>query len=283
MASTARALLPHLAPQAPPTGLVLVPDARGDALDELAASDIAPDLLRDVVLPQRLLTSADCLDLYREMFRDRVEQLLALRMPAVHEALGALGFRELVHEFLAAHPAGSADLSRIGDEFTRFLAGARELAATHRSWVAELARFECAIVRCATAHPADELDVADVAEFSPLEWEFARFEPAPGLELLAFDHAIDDVYSSWLHGGGLDAPRPGPQYVAVLRQGTQVQRAPMTRRAWNLLHALCSGAPLLPAIVEELDPADRASVERRVRTWLHAWITNGFFRAVHAS
>ncbi|MBK7876008.1 MAG: putative DNA-binding domain-containing protein [Planctomycetes bacterium] len=263
--------------------LVLVPDAYGDALDELATGDMAPDFLRDVVLPHRLLSSADCLEVYREMFRDRVEQLLALRMPAVHELTGPERFHALVVEYVATHPAGSEDLARVGEAFPRFLASARELEPAHRTWIAELARLECAITRCAAARPAKELDEEELAQFTLLDWEFARFEPAPGLELLAFDHAVDDAYSRWLHEGALRVPRRRPQYVAVLRQGSQVQRAPMTRRAWNLLRALCDGRALATAVVDEFEPVERSAVERRVRTWLHAWITNGFFQTVHAS
>lgn len=265
-----------------PKSLLRRLDPHVDTLDDQVTGDVAPDLLRDVVLPQRLLSSADCLEVYREMFRDRVEQLLALRMPAVHEHLGADRFHDLVHEYLATHAAGSANLARIGEDFTRFLAGARELVAAGKSWIAELARLECAITRCAMARPAAELDEEELAGFTLLEWEFACFEPAPGLELLAFDHAIDDAYSTWLHDGVLTTPKRRPQYVAILRQGTQVQRAPMTRRAWNLLRSLCAGNALLPAVVDELDPTERSAAEHRVRTWLSAWITNGFFEAVHA-
>ncbi|MFO1008572.1 MAG: DNA-binding domain-containing protein [Planctomycetota bacterium] len=280
-AHPARPQLPRVATGAT-SYLVLVPDAFGDALDDLATGDVAPDFLRDVVLPNRLLSSADCLEVYRDMFRDRVEQLLALRMPAVHELLGRERFRELVREYVATHPAGSEDLARLGEAFPRFLANARELEPAHRSWIAELARLESAIVRCASARPAQELDEHELAELTVLDWEFARFEPAPGLELLAFDTAIDDAYSRWLHEGSLPVPRRRAQYVAVLRQGTQVQRAPMTRRAWNLLRALCAGRALATAVVDEFEPVERSTVERRVRTWLQAWITNGFFQTVHA-
>ncbi|MBI5361764.1 MAG: putative DNA-binding domain-containing protein [Planctomycetes bacterium] len=255
-------------------------DEHADPLEDGRTSDAAPDLLRDVVLPQGLLASNDGLGVYREMFRDRVEQLLALRMPAVHEHLGAERFHELVHEYVVTHAMGSANLARIGEDFTRFLAGARELVATGRGWIAELARLECAITRCAMARTAAALDEEELAGFTLLEWEFARFEPAPGLELLAFDHALDDAYSTWLHDGVLTKPKRRPQYVAILRQGTQVQRAPMTRRAWNLLGSLCAGNALLPAVVDELDPAERSAAEHRVRTWLSAWITNGFFERV---
>jgi hypothetical protein len=251
------------------------------ATDELAdVGDLAPDLLRDVLLPHRLLSSSDCLDVYRRMFVDRVEQILALRLPAVRDAVGEEPFGELVRDYLLTYPAGTEDLTLAGDSFPEYLELAPPVERSRRPWLAELARLERAVARAAL-HPAEpELDERALPD--DLCWERVRFEPAGSLALIAFRYRTDTVYAQWVHGKAIAAPERRAQYVAILRQGTQVQRASMSRRAWALLAALSAGRPLGEAAAEELGPGAPERLERRARPWVRAWITNGFFRQAHA-
>lgn len=266
----------------PRNRFTLLPDLTTDGTEEMAsAGDLAPDLLRDVLLPHRILSSSDCLDIYRRMFLDRVEQLLALRLPAVRDVVGEEPFGELVRDYLCTYPAGTEDLTRAGENFPEYLEDSPRLDRTRRTWIAELGRLERAVARAALTPSEPELDERTVESIA--RWGDARFEPAASLGLFAFQHRIDTFYSRWVHGKPIHAPESRPQYLAILRQGTQVQRAPMTRRAWSLLAALCAGRPLGAAAANELGPGSADRLERRARPWIRAWITNGFFRRVHAS
>lgn len=233
------------------------------------ASDMAPDLVRDVLLPHGLLASTECLDVYHHMFVASVERLLAERLPAVRDAVGEELFGALACDYVLTYPADTHDLARAGESFPEYLAATRFVEPDRRAWIAELARFERAIARAATG--------VDRAV------DGARWRPAPGLQLLAFRHAIDAAYSAWQLGGSPVLPLRRSQWIAVYRQGSQVQRAPMTRRAWHVLSALCDGRPFAAAISEPFGPRGRASVLRRADRWMQAWISNGILFLVQAS
>jgi hypothetical protein len=148
-------------------------------------------------------------------------------------------------------------------------------------WVADLARLERAIARASGCSGEDALGPAALESRGLQGWESARVEPVESLELHAFDQRVDEAYDAWLLGQPLTPPRARPQLLAVVRQGTQVQRITLSRQAWLVLSGLCLGRPLALALFDALGPAVQRSAQLRAYLWMRAWVTNGFFKAVH--
>lgn len=252
-----------------------------DAYD--AATEMAPDLLRDVILPSAVLSSSDCLDVYRRMYVDRVEVLLGREHPATRAALGDELFNALVRDYLETSPASAHVLTKAGERLPDYLSETRLLPREKAAWIAELAALERSLARAAAADSDETLTAEELSELPLEHWESARLEAAPSLELHAFEHRIDELYDAWQRTGEVEAPLRRGQWLAIFRQGSQVQRVAMTRRAWLVLAGLCAGRPLASAFHDPFGATSRAATQRRVRAWLRAWITNGLFRTVHVS
>jgi hypothetical protein len=89
-------------------------------IDDDVVTDIAPDLLRDVILPSNLLSSDECSDEYRRMYALRVEQTIATDHADLRRALGEGRFVALVRNFLATETS-AIDAERAAHRFGEFL------------------------------------------------------------------------------------------------------------------------------------------------------------------
>ena len=123
-----------------PLALVRECETEIDAYD--ATIEMAPDLLRDVILPSAVLASSDCPDVYRNMYCERIEELLGREYPATRAALGDELFTVVVREVLATKPASARALTRAGDRLPEFLAATRLLARDEAAKIAQLAARE---------------------------------------------------------------------------------------------------------------------------------------------
>jgi hypothetical protein len=88
--------------------------------DDAVVTDVAPDLLRDVILPTELLASDECSDDYRHLYATRVEEEIARDHTALRQALGEGRFAALVRNFLASERS-SRNLARASARFAEFL------------------------------------------------------------------------------------------------------------------------------------------------------------------
>jgi hypothetical protein len=89
-------------------------------LDEEVTADIAPDLLRDVILPSALLSSDECSDDFRSMYALRVEEEIELAHGDLRRVLGEGRFAALVRNFLGSE-SSPCDLARAPLGFAVFL------------------------------------------------------------------------------------------------------------------------------------------------------------------
>lgn len=123
-------------------------------------------------LPERRL------QVYRDLFFNTVEGLLATQFPVTRELLGDAAWRTLVRDFYRDHAARTPLFTEVGREFLQYLDGRdaahdapflRELA--HYEWV-ELALAIDERDHSSIDHDADGDVVAQVPVLSPLAWCF---------------------------------------------------------------------------------------------------------------
>jgi hypothetical protein len=76
------------------------------------------------------------LRVYRDLFFNAIESLLASGFPVIRETLGDARWKNLVHAFHATHRSRTPLFPQVGREFVDWL------AAGHPAWLAELAHYE---------------------------------------------------------------------------------------------------------------------------------------------
>lgn len=82
------------------------------------------------------------LAVYRELFYNNIEGLLAGNFPVIRKTLGDGDWHALVRAFLADHRSHTPLFTEIGREFIRFLDARLEATGDDPPWLAELAHYE---------------------------------------------------------------------------------------------------------------------------------------------
>lgn len=182
------------------------------------------------------------LAIYRDLFYNSIEGLLAGNFPVIRRTLGDARWHALVRAFYAGHRCRTPLFPEIGREFVRFLE-LREPDAT-APWLHELAHYEWVELALQIAEDTLPAHVADgdlldgVPVVSPLAWALAyqwpvqaigpNFLPgeppaAPTLLLVQRDAAGDVRFSQLsplvyrlLALLGEDAPRSGREVLEQL-------------------------------------------------------------------
>lgn len=82
------------------------------------------------------------LAIYRELFYNNIEGLLAGNFPVIRKTLPDTDWHALMRAFLADHRCRTPLFTEIGREFIRFLESRQEADTGDPSWLAELAHYE---------------------------------------------------------------------------------------------------------------------------------------------
>lgn len=249
---------------------------------ERAAPPFVADTPRvdDVLLPARLLDASECLDIYRRMYRVRIEEALTSDYPALRAVLGAAEFRRLASDYIDLHPSRTYDLARVGDGLPQFVGEWPGIDRARRGWVVELTRLERAVHQAHDVARPQRLSLGEIASVPTEAWADLALVPADGLQVLAFQHPVGAVYAAFLADETLVAPRRHGSWIAVYRDGHGVRCLPLSRRAHHLLSALIAGLPLGAALTQEVGVKPRPNVQRRVESWLFTWVRRGLFQQI---
>lgn len=118
---------------------------------------------------------------YRELFFNNLESLLAGNFPVIRRLLPDADWRALVRAFMAGWQSHTPLFTEIGREFHRFLDARQEQDTGDPPWLAELAHYEWVELALAidearigdAAHDPDGDVVAGIPVASPLAWPLA--------------------------------------------------------------------------------------------------------------
>jgi len=193
---------------------------------------------------------------YRELFYNSIESLLAGNFPVIRTLLDDGAWHDLVRAFYREHRAHTPLFPEIGREFLRYLEARADRGEPDPGWLPQLAHYEWVEL----ALSLDETELADVPcdphgdllagvpVPSPLAWPLAYAWP---VHRLAPDHVPP-------------APPSAPTFLLALRDRGDAVRfkelTPMTFALMQRLHANdagASGRALLEAMAGEAgQPAD---------------------------
>jgi hypothetical protein len=119
------------------------------------------------------------LRVYRELFFNAIEGLLAGGFPVIRETLGDQRWKALVHAFYATHRSRTPLFPQVAGEFVDYLQARADDAAALPPWFPELAHYEWveqALLVSDAPIPAHDPDgdlFDDVPVLSPLAWPLA--------------------------------------------------------------------------------------------------------------
>ncbi len=246
---------------------------------EAAEQAIPAAQARELVLPSQTLTSAERLDIYRDMYLLRMEEALAIDYPGLKHFLGDEEFLSVVARYVDVHPSRTYTLNRLGDDLPRFVGTLDDLPK--QAFCRDLARLEYALTMVFDAAETKPLTEDAVRAVPQEAWETAQLKPIEAFRLLAFDYPV----SQYL--GAVDGENPFPRlakkrtWVVAYRRNYQCRRMDLTQPAFELLLALADGKALGEAIESALVRKRRPAVkEEQLFEWFRDWMAAGLFQAL---
>ena len=259
----------------------------GRAMDELAASFIAPN---------SKLSPFERLEIYNRQYWFRVLSAIAEDFPALRAVVGARAFEALSIAYLTAHPSRSFTLRNLGSKLADWLVASPAFAGRRSRLAIDVARIEWAFVEAFDSVERTPLTLDQIATLDA----GSRLALQPHLQLIALDYPADDLVLG-LHKrekrqtseAGVDHEdgnepavklpplRRRPTWVAAHRVDNSVFYLRLIREEFLTLAAIRQGLPLGGAL-ETGFIGSRIPSQRRaplVQKWFAAWAELGWICA----
>jgi hypothetical protein len=181
------------------------------------------------------LTAANRVEIYADMYRARLVDVLREDFPRTLALLGDEAFLALAEAYLVQHPSTHPSVRHVGERLGDFVAGRPAVPP----WLADLVRLEWARVEVFDAADAQVLRLADLQAIAPADWPSLRLRPIPACRVVESAWPIHEVWTAGDPDSGQRLPdEPRPSAVRVWREGFSVSHAAMgdaERRAFTLL------------------------------------------------
>jgi hypothetical protein len=191
-----------------------------------------------LVAPSPLLTPRACVEIYADAYFFRLLEVLSLQYERTCTALGEPRFRDLVRDYLRAHPPRHFDVGEAGARLPDFLAG-HVASAGHPEW-SEIALCERETARIYQAVDAPALSLATLAAVPPVELDLLAVRLVPAHALLSLAYPVHRLWDD-----GVAAIRaPEETRVLAWRQDDRVRLREVHRTEWRLLHIAARAASL---------------------------------------
>lgn len=259
--------------------VIVHPGTTTEALaSEQAAATVRPRRLASVILPSATLTAAERVGVYHGMYVVRMAEALESDYPALAHFLGEAGWRELVRQYVTAHPSRSYTLNHLGRELAGWLLEAPLLA--RREFCHDLARLEWAVAESFDAAETPRVGESELSAVPPDGWPRVRLVASGALRLLALRWNANE----WLDSAKDEAhehprPRRRPTRLAVFRRNYSVYRRELSPAAYRLLADVVAGVPVGRALAAALRRRGAPTPET-LRSWFRGWAADGLFSRV---
>lgn len=224
------------------------------------------------------LAAAERLEIYADMYRARLVDVLREDFPRVLAILGDDVFAAVACRYLARCPSTHPSVRHVGRGFPDFLA----TDPSAPPFLADLGRLEWARVEVFDASDTEPLRLADLQSVPPAAWPSLRLRRVPASLVVESDWPVHRVWAmaETLGDARLATPEAETTIVRVWREQWSVSHAAMgaaERRAFLALERGESFAGLCAA-VEDGGDADAAASE--MGAILLRWIEDGLLARV---
>ena len=183
------------------------------------------------------------LSIYRELFFNNIEGLLAGNFPVIRKTLGDADWRRLARQFYAQHRSQTPLFAEIGREFIRYLQDRAGSGHEDPGWLAEMAHYEWVELGLQIAddevplHAADGDLLAGVPVLSRFAWPLAYAWPV--------QHIGPDYQPP--------TPPAAPTLVLVRRDAQfEIRFAELSPLVFRLLELLRAGQSSGRQVLEQL-------------------------------
>jgi len=243
--------------------------AAPDAATAPASGDM---VLLELVRGDARLGAAQRIQIYRDMYRTRLVDVLREDFPLVAVILGDDEFEALAGRYLARHPSAHPSVRYVGDRFAAFVAAER----AGPPFLGDLARLEWARLDVFDDADAAPLRMADLQGVAPADWPALELRAIPACRLLECAWPVHEIWTATREApDALAAPEPRPVTIRVWREGSDVSHAAigaMERRVVPLLARGASFSALCAALEDDLEPEGAA---REIGGLLLRWLEDG--------
>ena len=212
-------------------------------------------------------------DVYANMYFFRLLECLAEDFPAVEAVVGHEAFHALAADYLEAHPSRHPSLRRLGGALGDFLD--RHPLRERFFWIADLARFEWALLEAFDAEDAAPVAAEELAALAPADWPALRLRFSPSLRVIEASTAVDEIWKATSAARALPEPEPRATTLRIWREGLQVFHRPLEPVERAALAAAASGqtfASVCEAAARTV--GDEAAPEAVLRV-LGRWLADG--------
>jgi hypothetical protein len=245
-----------------------------DAPAEAPLAAVDPALLA-LVDDRGGLGPAERLEIYADMYRTRLVDVLAEDFPRVRALLGEPGFRALACRYLARHPSTRPSVRHVGGRFAGFVA----VQAGTPPFLADLARLEWARVEVFDAPDAEPLRLADLEPLPASEWPALRLRLVPACRVVESAWPVQRIWEAAVAPAEGEAPgdagardwRPEATTIRVWREGWSVSHAAMGLTEARALRAVQEGLPFA-GVCAALEGDDPDAAAREAGGLLLRWL-----------
>jgi Putative DNA-binding domain len=226
------------------------------------------------------LGPAQRLDIYADMYRTRLVDVLREDFPRVLAILGDEEFQALAYRYLARHRSAHPSVRYVGRRFDDFLAG----ETGGLPFLADLARLEWARVEVFDAPDAEPLRLSDLESLPAADWPTLRLRPIPACLVVECAWPVHTIWAA----ADASAPcragsdRPEASTIRVWREGWSVSHAAMgdlERRVFPLLER---GEPFARLCVAGEGGLEPEAAAREVGGLLMRWLEDGLLTRLPA-
>jgi hypothetical protein len=213
------------------------------------------------------LGPADRLQIYADMSRARLLDVLGEDFPCTAAVAGDEAFEALAGRYLARYPSSHPSVRYLGRRLAGFVAGER----LDPPWLADLARLEWARVEVFDAPDAEPLTLDELRAVAPADWPALRLRPVPACEVV---ETAWPVHRVWSASGAVEPEglAPASTAIRVWREGFSVSHAAMGDVERRVFPRLRRGEPFA-ALCAAADPdGDAGAAAREVGALLMRWL-----------
>lgn len=219
------------------------------------------------------LGGAARVQIYRDMYRARLIDVLREDFPRVVATVGDEEFEALAGRYLLRHPSRHPSVRYVGDRFSGFV-GAEGVGPP---FLADLARLEWARGAVFDAPDALPLRRSDLQAIPAVEWPALELRSIPACRILECAWPAHEIWAAAGQPTSGEPPawEPRPVTIRVWREGYDVSHAAIGPVERRLLPRLERGAPLAElcsALEGDLEPEAAA---REVGGLLMRWLEDG--------
>ncbi|RMF10281.1 MAG: DUF2063 domain-containing protein [Alphaproteobacteria bacterium] len=247
--------------------------------DFWAAVTQGDSALRDHVTTTPGPDPEDRIAIYANAYTARLTQALTTDYKRLAALMGDHLFADLARAYMARHPSTHPSLRYFGRSLPGFLERTRPWA--DEPTLAELARFEWALVEAFDAPDADPVTVDAMADVPASDWPGLTLRFHPTMQIVAVTYPVVALWRALDEHDTVEKPDPldHPARVLVWRHGLTTRFRTMDTDEAVGLSAMTEGAPfaeLCEALTEWHGPQAAA----RAAILLKTWIGDGLITAV---